>query len=220
MSYMAKILHPLEPSMDNLHPGNNIQLEKDVASSVASSKSFIESSLSGLSPELTKKKDWCSFQSKRGYLILTLVILLFISILVVLFLVSQISSSIYFGNMNYPSWAPRALMMTLIGFFTFAFGTFGFIFLNNDNTRRFIPYILGLMIAEVLSLVLFFFFMYSTGSALIAVFVMALVLLVELYIMVFLGLKRIAAMWFQIPYFLFLLLLLTISIFMAVTDKV
>jgi hypothetical protein len=111
-------------------------------------------------------------------------------------------------------------MMTLIGFFTFAFGTFGFIFLNNDNTRRFIPYILGLMIAEVLSLVLFFFFMYSTGSALIAVFVMALVLLVELYIMVFLGLKRIAAMWFQIPYFLFLLLLLTISIFMAVTDKV
>lgn len=210
MSYMNKIIHPIEPSMSRYYPERNIE-EVEIPQ--------IEEKVE--LPKLTSlSTERCSFQTKRGYLILTLVILLIVSILVVLFLITQISNSRYFGTMNYPTWAPGALTMTLIGLFTFLFGTLGFIFLNNSIIRRYIPYILGLMIAEVLSLVLFLFFLYSTGTALIAVFVMALVLLVEVYLIVFLGLKKSAATWFQLPYLLFLILLLIITIFIASTNKV
>lgn len=203
--------HPMEPYMDQL------TTEPTSASFFSTSDTSSNIGPKVMEPSLRDTTgSSCSFQTKRGYLILTLVILLTVSILIVLFLVTQIANSPFFGTMGYPSWAPHALTMTLIGFFTFAITSFGFIFLNKDRTRRYIPYVLGLMIAEVLSLVLFLFFMYSTGLALVAVFVMALVLLVEIYIIVFLGMKSPAAMAFQIPYLLFLLLLLIIVIFIAI----
>jgi len=158
--------------------------------------------------------------SKNGYLIITLVLLIIISIFVIIFFLSQMSKDARFKLMNYPTWAPGLVTMVLIGVFTFLFAFLGFIFLNSYKTRRYVPYVLGLILSQVIFLVLSLLFTYSTKTVLIGFFVLIVSLIIETYIIVFLSIKNPMAAIFQIPYALFLIFLTVIVIFMIAMNNV
>lgn len=151
-------------------------------------------------------------QRGRWSLLISLVLIVILLILTCSLLIAQISSSPFFQKLGYPSWAPNGLTMILLGYFTFFFIAFSFIFFAS----YYIPFVLSLYILEAFFILTFLFFTYSTGLLSISTCIIVIAIILEIYVICYLAGKSVGGLCFHIPYLIYLIILFCVVLTMAI----
>lgn len=131
-----------------------------------------------------------------------------IMLLIGLLLFINIYRSIFFKGLIYPAWAPTSWVLLLIWGVVFIFSLSSIWILSSSPRSGFyLLLILMNLVLLVISLILIWF----TGVIILGTVVLGLAVLVAIFSCVMMSFVSILAMSFQIPYILFLILLVVIS---------
>jgi len=135
-----------------------------------------------------------------------------IVLLLALLFFTNLSTSKFFQELNYPNWAPTGWVLLLIWGAVFITSMFSLWSLSSHKHANF--YVL-LILMNLVLLMLFIIAIWFTNVIILGTIVMGIAVLYSIFVCVAMARDSMTAMGLQIPYILFLILLFVISIQMS-----